>query len=163
MGALRILGALEKQKPIATTERGLMYVDLLINEKNARALVDTGATDNFIVDTLVTRFKLTVQADAGKIKAVNSQALNIVGFARGCPVKWDLGKECLAEFDFLFEYKPGSSNRVADALSRKSNLATLSRSQVDTSLRRQIQDSLKKDPQAVALMKLEEEGKTKQF
>ncbi|KAF2320036.1 hypothetical protein GH714_022341 [Hevea brasiliensis] len=83
MGALRILGALEKQKPTATTERGLMYVDLLINGKNARALVDTGATDNFVADTLVTRFKLTVQADAGKIKAVNSQALNTVGVARG--------------------------------------------------------------------------------
>ncbi|KAF2299522.1 hypothetical protein GH714_032352 [Hevea brasiliensis] len=83
MGALRILGALEKQKPTATTERGLMYVDLLINGKNARALVDTGATDNFVADTLVTRFKLIVQADAGKIKAVNSQALNTVGVARG--------------------------------------------------------------------------------
>ncbi|KAF2299531.1 hypothetical protein GH714_032378 [Hevea brasiliensis] len=83
MGALRILGALEKHKPTATTERGLMYVDLLINGKNARALVDTGATDNFVADTLVTRFKLIVQADAGKIKAVNSQALNTVGVARG--------------------------------------------------------------------------------
>ncbi|XP_058008477.1 uncharacterized protein LOC131182958 [Hevea brasiliensis] len=45
----------------------------------------------------------------------------------------------------------------------KLNLATLSRSQVDTSLRRQIRDSLKKDSQAVALMKLVEEGKTEQF
>ncbi|KAF2294356.1 hypothetical protein GH714_009610 [Hevea brasiliensis] len=53
------------------------------------ALVDTGATDNFVADTLVTRFKITVQADAGKIKAVNSQALNTVGVARG--VSYQMG------------------------------------------------------------------------
>ncbi|KAF2318058.1 hypothetical protein GH714_041390 [Hevea brasiliensis] len=75
MGALRILGALEKQKPRATTEKGLMYVDLLINGKNAKALVDTGATDNFVADTLVTRFKLMVQADARKDKSSEFSSL----------------------------------------------------------------------------------------
>ncbi|KAF2282496.1 hypothetical protein GH714_044019 [Hevea brasiliensis] len=214
MGALRILGALEKQKPTATTERGLMYVDLLINGKNARALVDTGATDNFVADTLVTRFKLTVQADAGKIKAVNSQALNTVGVARGvsCQMgpwngKIDFTVTPLDDFDVVIgmeflkraraipvpatdcillmgdkpctiptSFSPISEKKLLSALQFKKgvkrgdvicaplkHLAQLSRSQVDTSLRRKIRDSLKKDPQAVALMKLVEEGKTRQF
>ena len=32
----------------------------------------------------------------------------------------------LAEFDFTMEYKPGSANNVADALSRKMEFATIS-------------------------------------
>ncbi|XP_021596708.1 uncharacterized protein LOC110603322 [Manihot esculenta] len=36
-------------------------------------------------------------------------------------------QECLAEFDFQFEYKPGSFNRVANTLSRKSEVFTLNR------------------------------------
>lgn len=33
----------------------------------------------------------------------------------------------MAEFDFVFEYKPGKANQVADALSRKAELAALSK------------------------------------
>lgn len=33
----------------------------------------------------------------------------------------------MAEFDFCFEYKPGKANQVADALSRKAELAALSK------------------------------------
>ncbi|KAF2295968.1 hypothetical protein GH714_035445 [Hevea brasiliensis] len=47
-----------------------------------RALVDTGATDNFIADRAALQFQLNMQEDTGKIKAVNSKATNIVGVAR---------------------------------------------------------------------------------
>uniref|UniRef100_A0A2C9WJ95 Aspartic peptidase DDI1-type domain-containing protein n=1 Tax=Manihot esculenta TaxID=3983 RepID=A0A2C9WJ95_MANES len=59
-----------------------MYVELTINGKSVRALVDTGATYNFIADSMASRFELKIQADKEKIKAVNSQALNMVGVAQ---------------------------------------------------------------------------------
>ncbi|KAI3459096.1 hypothetical protein Pfo_015759 [Paulownia fortunei] len=52
-------------------------------------------------------------------------------------------QDFLAEFDYTLEYKPGKANVVADALSRKVELAA--------------------DPLARELKKLEVEGKTKQF
>ncbi|KAG8632663.1 hypothetical protein MANES_18G042825v8 [Manihot esculenta] len=82
VGALRFLVAMEKQRANKSSERGLIYVDLTINGKLARALVDTGATDNFIADSLVSHFKLKIKADKGKIKAVNSKAQNTVGVAQ---------------------------------------------------------------------------------
>ncbi|KAF2282493.1 hypothetical protein GH714_044032 [Hevea brasiliensis] len=82
VGAIRFLGALKKQKHKPSTEKGLIYVDLWINGKAARALVDTGATDNFIADRAALQFQLNMQEDTGKIKAVNSKATNIVGVAR---------------------------------------------------------------------------------
>lgn len=49
MGALRLLNVVKKQpaSPKRAT-KGLMYVDMNINGQQARALVDTGATHNFI-------------------------------------------------------------------------------------------------------------------
>lgn len=58
---------------------------------------------------------------------------------------------------------------MADALSRKSDLAALkylahlSNSMMKTSLKDQIRDNLAKDPQAVAIMNLVKEGKTREF
>ena len=78
-------------------------------------------------------------------------------------------QEHLAEFDFNLEYKPGKTNRVADALSRKSDLAALkylahlSNSMMKTSLKDQIRENLAKDPQAEAIMNLVKEGKTREF
>lgn len=48
MGALRLLNAL-KSKPIVAKipSRELMYVDVKINDKATRTMVDTGATHNF--------------------------------------------------------------------------------------------------------------------
>lgn len=44
--------------------------------------MDTGATNNFIADSMASRFRLNIQAYKGKIKAVNSKALNMVGVAQ---------------------------------------------------------------------------------
>ncbi|KAF2323505.1 hypothetical protein GH714_035831 [Hevea brasiliensis] len=81
IGAICFLGALEKQKHKPSTEKGLIYIDLWINGKAARALVDTGATNNFIADMAPLQFHLNMQEDTGKIKVVNSKATNIVGVA----------------------------------------------------------------------------------
>ena len=49
VGALQLLNAL-KVKPMPKTPqiKGLMYVEALVNGKATKALVDTGATHNFV-------------------------------------------------------------------------------------------------------------------
>ncbi|WCJ29454.1 Transposon Tf2-6 polyprotein [Euphorbia peplus] len=89
MGALRFLGALEKQVQAnsSSKEKGLMYVDVVIQGKSRRAMVDSGAIDNFITDTEARRLKLEVHKESGKLKAVNSAAQSIVGTALKVPCK----------------------------------------------------------------------------
>ena len=78
-------------------------------------------------------------------------------------------QEFVAEFDFHFEHKSGSSNTVADALSRKAELtalrllANMSASVVNTPIRECIKENLEKDPAIRTILKLVEEGKTRQF
>lgn len=67
----------------------------------------------------------------------------------------------LAEFDMELRYKPGKENHVADALSRKAELAAV------CLLKREIIDCVKvgmvEDPLAYALVKLIHEGKIQKF
>ena len=58
---------------------------------------------------------------------------------------------------------------MADALSRRAELATLRRvaplsaTKVTTDIQKLIEENLKKDPQAVSIIKLVEDGKSKYF
>ncbi|KAL0451522.1 UNVERIFIED_CONTAM: Transposon Tf2-11 polyprotein [Sesamum latifolium] len=78
-------------------------------------------------------------------------------------------QELLSEFHFVLEYRAGSSNHVADALSRKANLASLGSvaalsSSVDaTSIRDWGLELLPKDSAAQGLVHLIEQGKALQF
>ncbi|KAL0307107.1 UNVERIFIED_CONTAM: Transposon Tf2-11 polyprotein [Sesamum radiatum] len=71
-------------------------------------------------------------------------------------------QELLSEFHFVFEYRAGSNNHVADALSRKADLATLelvaalSSSAVATSVRDRVCELLLGDPAAQGLVHLVE-------
>ena len=47
MGSLQRLGALNRQQP-ALIKKGLMYVSAKVNGQSVRALLDTGATHNFV-------------------------------------------------------------------------------------------------------------------
>lgn len=88
MGALRLFHAL-KGKAIGkkAASMGLMYVDVAINGKPTRAMVDTGATHNFIADQEARRLGLKLEKDASKMKAVNSAACPIAGLAKGVPIR----------------------------------------------------------------------------
>ncbi|KAL0349659.1 UNVERIFIED_CONTAM: Transposon Tf2-11 polyprotein [Sesamum radiatum] len=78
-------------------------------------------------------------------------------------------QEFLSEFHFVLEYRAGSSNHVADALSRRADLATLglvtalSSSAVATSVRDRARELLSRDPAAQGLVHLVEQGKARQF
>ena len=56
------------------TYKGLMYVELITGRQKIVALVDSGATHNFISMRETTRLGLKLAKDDSKLKAVNSQA-----------------------------------------------------------------------------------------
>ena len=68
----------------------------------------------------------------------------------------------LAEFDYTLEYKPGSANHVADALSRKRKLASMM-SQPQGDKMDLLREGLQHDPVAKSLIALAHEGKTKRL
>lgn len=70
-------------------------------------------------------------------------------------------QDFLAEFDYVMEYKPGRENLVADALSRKAELAAIS--QARGTLLDQIKEGLEHDPIAKQLVQATIEGKTRRF
>ena len=74
-----------KEKRVST--KGLMFVDVKINGKPIRVLIDTGATHNFVAGIEVERLGLSLEKDSSKIKAVNSAAQPIYGVTRAVPMK----------------------------------------------------------------------------
>ncbi|KAL0313108.1 UNVERIFIED_CONTAM: Transposon Tf2-11 polyprotein [Sesamum radiatum] len=78
-------------------------------------------------------------------------------------------QELLAEFHFVLKYWADSSNHVADARSRKADLASLgsvaalSSSVVATSIRGRARELLPKDSAAQGLVHLVKQGKAQQF
>nr|XP_033511370.1 uncharacterized protein LOC117276159 [Nicotiana tomentosiformis] len=55
-------------------------------------------------------------------------------------------QDFLAEFDYVLEYKPGKGNVVADALSRKAELAAITSTRWD--IREDIKEGMQHDPAA---------------
>ncbi|KZV16853.1 hypothetical protein F511_09784 [Dorcoceras hygrometricum] len=70
-------------------------------------------------------------------------------------------QDFLAEFDYELQYKPGRVNVVADALSRKSELAAISIAQGH--IKDLIKEGLAHDPQAQTLLAYIKDGKTRRF
>ena len=79
MNPLQLLNAIttEKQAPL----KGLMYVAVMVNGKEVRAMIDTGATNNFVSRHEAERLGLKIVQNASKLKAVNSAAKPIQGSA----------------------------------------------------------------------------------
>ena len=70
-------------------------------------------------------------------------------------------QDFLAEFDYVLEYKPGRGNVVADALSRKAELAAITTVHCD--IQDAIKDGMQHDLEAKKLMELAAQGKTRRF
>ncbi|KAA0062302.1 uncharacterized protein E5676_scaffold313G003310 [Cucumis melo var. makuwa] len=85
MGALKFLSSLQKKVGETSTpvERGLMYVDTWINQKLTKStMVDFNATHNFITETEAKLLNLRWEKNTGRMKAVNSAALPIIGLVK---------------------------------------------------------------------------------
>ena len=74
-------------------------------------------------------------------------------------VRW---QDFLAEFDYTLEYKPGTANNVADTLSRKVELASMT-SHPQGEMMDLIKEGLQNDPIAKSLITFAHEGKTRWF
>ncbi|XP_057959750.1 uncharacterized protein LOC131152113 [Malania oleifera] len=87
--SVRLVSTLEKQAkaPKVTRAKGLMFVDLRINGKSTRAMVDTGATHTFVSQLEVWRLNLSLEKDTGRMKAVNSVTQPTMGVAKQVAVK----------------------------------------------------------------------------
>lgn len=83
MGALQLLNAIEGTKEASKPSKSLMYVEALVDGKATRALVDTGATHNFVSAEEAKRLKLEVAKEPGWLKAVIADARPIHGATRG--------------------------------------------------------------------------------
>lgn len=62
-------------------------MDVRINAKATRVMVDTGATHNFIADVEVRRLGLRLEKDSIKMKAFNSEARPMREIAKGVELK----------------------------------------------------------------------------
>ena len=59
-----------------------MHVHAVVNGVQVKALVDSGATHNFVATREATRLGLKLEEDTSRIKAVNSKAQKIQGIAK---------------------------------------------------------------------------------
>ena len=64
-----------------------MYVEAKVNEMTTKAMIDTGATHNFVSEAEARRLKLQTSKEAEWLKAVNSTAKPLQGVAYGVTMK----------------------------------------------------------------------------
>ena len=90
------------------THRGLMYIELMAGGPKIVALVDSGATHNFLSPRETTRLGFKLTKDDGKLKAVNNQAQETHGLAKNVRMQmgdWKGTIEFLSvpldDFDFI--------------------------------------------------------------
>ena len=83
---LQLLNVIQREVQ-PTAMNGLMYVQVLLNNVAIRAMVDIGATHNFVLDREVQRLGLSIVDDGSRIKAVNSDARSVGGVVRDVSLK----------------------------------------------------------------------------
>ncbi|KAK4409344.1 hypothetical protein Sango_0007400 [Sesamum angolense] len=69
-----------------------MFVDVKIHGKPIRAMIDTGATHNYLASAEVERPGLVLEKGVGRVKMINSAAQPIAGVAKSVLIKVDAFK-----------------------------------------------------------------------
>ncbi|KAK9665653.1 hypothetical protein RND81_14G126600 [Saponaria officinalis] len=88
MGALRLLNNMSKGgdgQP--TKDNDLMFVAAEVNGSPSIAMLDSGATHNFVTKNEATRLGIKYEHESGDLKAVNSASMPIHGVAHGVPLQ----------------------------------------------------------------------------
>ncbi|KAF2281634.1 hypothetical protein GH714_043938 [Hevea brasiliensis] len=87
MGSLQLAAIQAKPKEATKEKMGRLFVQASLGGKEVRALVDTGASDNFLKFEEAQRLGIRYTPEMGWLKAVNSNPSPIHGVARDVPVK----------------------------------------------------------------------------
>ena len=66
-------------------ERAYVHRPTINFRSSKSTLINSGATRNFIADQEARRLGLTIEKDPRKMKAINSEALTIVGVSKRVP------------------------------------------------------------------------------
>ncbi|KAL2225571.1 UNVERIFIED_CONTAM: hypothetical protein Sindi_2934500, partial [Sesamum indicum] len=77
----------EEVQPRIPRKKGLMFVDVKIHGKPIRAMIDTGASHNYLASAEVARLGLVLEKGVGRVKAINSAAQPIAGVAKSVQIK----------------------------------------------------------------------------
>ncbi|KAL0456008.1 UNVERIFIED_CONTAM: hypothetical protein Slati_0940000 [Sesamum latifolium] len=77
----------DEAKPQNLRKNGLIFVDVKIHGKPIRAMIDTGATHNYLASAEVERLGLVLEKGVGRVKAINSAAQPIAGVAKSVLIK----------------------------------------------------------------------------
>ncbi|EOY21744.1 Uncharacterized protein TCM_013852 [Theobroma cacao] len=110
MGFVHFLSVLQAQlrKMEKEPQRGLMYVEVLLNKKSTKVMLDTRASNTFITLGEAKRYVFKVENDFRQMKAVNLSALVIMGNTKDVKIKigyWEgkvnLTIAIIENFDFV--------------------------------------------------------------
>lgn len=83
LGSLKLLNASTTKSTPTSPSKKLMHVDVVVNGRATKALVDTGATHNFVTEGEAKRLGLQVTMGDNWVKSVNATARPLKGMARG--------------------------------------------------------------------------------
>lgn len=82
ISTIQYLGAMVQAPPEKEKDYGLQYAKLRINGNETPALIDTGASHNFIDVDEAKRLGINYRPGKGTVKAVNSKATQILGITK---------------------------------------------------------------------------------
>lgn len=79
MNPIQLLNAITTKKQAQF--KGLLYVKVRVNGQEVNAMMDSGATNNFVSQRKAGKLELTVAKNSSKLKAMNSEVRPIQGSA----------------------------------------------------------------------------------
>lgn len=92
ISSMRFLNSISKDEIKSSKKEenkggSLMFVEVKVNARNTKALVDSGATHSFIAEEEARKLGIHYTKELGRLKVVNSPSNPILGVSRGIPMK----------------------------------------------------------------------------